>query len=124
MLLLDEHTFRVAKAIKLNPIQKSVVDITSVEELKKFNLSKGDHIRIRFRLPAAELKSWPNIEQAIERLTAKQGIEVASVEPIMTLGPKAETYNIWGSPEKVMEMFAAAEGIEGDLLQVGLDLLK
>lgn len=124
MLLLREDDLAIEKEIKLNPIQKTIVEITSLDDLKKFKLHKADQVRIRFSMPAANLTEWPQIEQALEKWSAKAGVEVASIEPVLVMGPKAGSYNQWGNPEEVLRMFAASEGIEGDLLDVGLELLR
>lgn len=124
MLLLHEDDLTVAKEIKLNPIQKTIVNITSVDDLKKLKLKKADQVRVRFSMPAANLSDWPQVEQALEKWAYKQGVEIMSVEPVLVMGPRAESYNQWGKPEEVLRMFAATEGIEGDLLNVGLELLE
>ena len=124
ILLLRDDDLTISKEIKLNPIQKTIVDITSVDDLKKLRLRKADQIRVRFSMPAANLSEWPKIEQALEKWANKQGVEMASIEPVLVMGPTAKSYNQWGKPEEVLRMFAAAEGIEGDLLNVGLELLE
>jgi hypothetical protein len=124
MLLLREDDLTIAKEIKLNPIQKTIIEITSLDDLKKLKLRKADQVRIRFSMPGANLSEWPKIEQALEKWANKAGVEMASLEPVLVMGPKVESYNQWGNAEEVLRMFAASEGIEGDLLDVGLELLQ
>ena len=125
MLLLDEDTLEVAEEIISSVVHKHVIEISSLEALERFAAGPRDQARIRFRLDAADVDRWGEIEVGIQRWASAQGVRVASIEAEVALDRTGvDEADPEMAPDLLLEQFAREEGISPELLAVGQELLK
>ena len=125
ILLLDEDTFEIVEEIPIGTIHKRVIEVNSIEALRRIDVEAGDKARIRFSLPASDIDRWGEIEAAILAWSRDNRVEVVSTEADLRVDRAVPgEVDTDASPEAVFRQFAGEEGIEGGLLDVGLELLK
>jgi hypothetical protein len=123
MLVLDDN-YEIHKEIILHPPQKAVVEVSSLDDLKKLKgFKSGDQVHIRFNLPAAAVDTWGETETAIADWARQAGITVARTEALVTAPGVGEDMDPEVAPEVLLREFAAQEKLTEDMLAVGLELL-
>jgi len=122
MLLVDEDGFDVVREIRLDPPRKLMLDINSLGALAKVHAKPGDQVRLRLNLgPSAELGG---IEAEIAAWAKTRGVTVAGTEIIVNTRLAGASVDTEQSPETILRQFAKREGLNDELLAVGLKLLK
>jgi Calcineurin-like phosphoesterase len=123
ILLLEGHT---KKSIPCPGIQKRLIEIKGVEELKLQNhVQKGDILKVRVSLSMKERDQWPQVQKEVRAWAEKQGCVVHAVQPNFKmeagqrtrLAPKR-------SDEDTLKKYAAAGGITGPVLDTGLEFIE
>lgn len=123
LLVLDED-YKIKREVTLRRVQKRVIEISSIEQLKALRTAPGDQARIRFTLPASSMEQWPIEQQAISEWAQEQGVQLASVEAIIETSPDRDSkFSFDADPKQVLEGYCKVEGIGADLLDVGLEFL-
>lgn len=124
ILLVDDKTFEIAETVTLYPIRKCVVEVSSLEELQKVNLGTDDQVRVRFQLPASRADEWAIDEHEINKWAAEKGIIIRSTEVVLTLDDrKSGLSDYLADATSVFEDYTNAEGISGDLYDMGAAIL-
>ncbi len=125
-LLLNETTFAIEKEISLETIQKVMLDIRSIDDLKHCKVKEGDQAHIRVSLTSEQLSQWGEFEAEITKWARTIGVRVNAVEASLDYrhsGSAPEEIETF-LPKDVLVAFAEEEGITGKLLDVGLTLLE
>jgi DNA repair exonuclease SbcCD nuclease subunit len=123
-MLVIGPDYRLRRTIDLHPPRKCIAEISSIKELDRLDLKPTDQVRVRWRLPADQMDDWSMNENAIQDWQVKTGVSISSLEPIITLAETETALETGESPEAIMEAFAKAEGLSGDLLNYGMAFLK
>jgi hypothetical protein len=122
-LLLDECTYDVVEEIPIETISKRVVEIGSLDDLRFAETRPGDQVKFRAVLPPGEI-DWGALEAAVEKFARERGVEVASIEGSYDLPAQSGPPSAEMPPEDLLRAFAREEGVAGELLDVGLELLR
>jgi hypothetical protein len=122
-LLLDEDTYDVVEEIPLNPIGKRVVEINSMDDLWLAETRPGDQVKFRAVLPPGEV-DWGSLEAAVEEFARERRVEVASIEGSYDLPAQSGQPSEEMEPEELLRAFAREEEVSGELLDVGMGLLR
>lgn len=126
MLRLDDTTYEITEEIILDSPAKSVVEISSLQDLQALGLHAEDMVRIRFVLPPDKIESYAKEEAAIKAYAASAGFTLAGIEPIVERAaqPGAHDIKFDTDPLQVYREFAAAEDLDAGLVAAGLGILK
>lgn len=118
--------YRVRNEITLRRMRKSVIEIHSLQQLASLKTDPGDQARIRFVLPSGEMNQWPVTQAAISKWARENNIHLASVEAIIEVSPdkRMQDFNFSASPQQVLADFCRAEGLDVEMYQAGLDILR
>lgn len=122
MLLLDD-SYDISVEIPLVGPRKLVGAISSLAELDDLATRPGDQVKIRCSLSSGDLDGWHMDESKIAEWARARGVTVASVEVVLESSFDVESVNPDASPETMLRQFADHEGLNGDVLGVGLSLL-
>lgn len=128
LLVLDNKTFQVKEEIPLFPPRKAIVAAHNLDELQGADLKTGDMVRIRYTMPSGQAEIWPAIEQDVRAWAEGKGIVVASLEAVLEMGERKEVdapaSDAFIDPKDVLLAFAEAEGLDAEMLAVGMELLR
>jgi DNA repair exonuclease SbcCD nuclease subunit len=127
MLRLDESSYEIIEEISLDPPSKLVIACGSIADLRRSAAQQGDQVKIRFTIPLARIEQWPVEEAEIKRWAQDQGIEIASIEPIIEQRPTDNDEPVARfdeDPFSVLAEFAAQEGLDAGLIKAAKLLLK
>lgn len=125
MLVLDDD-YNIAQTLMLHPMQKLMIDITTVAELDRVKTRVGDQACIRLALSLAQIERWPIEEEAIMRWAVERGVKVVAcevnVEAAVATADAPEEFDL--KPADVLTLFADAEELADSLRACGLALLE
>jgi hypothetical protein len=125
MLIIDDKTYRARGQIDLFPPRKVIAEISSIKELEALGLQAGDQVRIRWKLPVSKMDQWELDEEAVQEWQHDNGVIIDSLEPTITMDAvNSELKSLSEEPAEILRAYAEAEGIEGPLLDYGLELLE
>lgn len=101
----------------------------SLRAVKSLDLDPGDQIKLKFELPVEDHHRWAAIKrEAIEILESRdvivEGIELLSNKPDSRITSENQPAQAQLSTATLVTDFAHAEGLPGDVLDIGLDLLE
>jgi DNA repair exonuclease SbcCD ATPase subunit len=126
LLEVDLSTYKISRSIKLRPIQKAILEVDNLEQLKHIkSLRPGDQVRVRFTIDRARINEWPINQADVRAWAADRGIVLASVEPVVPI-PQSDNDavpSLEADPDVVLDAFAKAEGIDEQLIKVGKSLM-
>lgn len=124
MLQIDDRTFKVVREIKLHTVAKKMIDITSVDQLRDVRLRKGDQAKIRLALTLDQVGDWQQEQAKIVTWAAAQGVQVASIEPVVETQIAASIGELhMNDPKAVLTQFAKEHSITKPLLATAYKLL-
>jgi DNA repair exonuclease SbcCD nuclease subunit len=88
----------------------------------------GDQLKIRVKLKADNLTAYPEEENRIKEWAQKNGIYIASLEPLLTgdglkVGEEVNQIDLM-SDEDVIKTFAEQEKLSEDVVKMGYQILK
>lgn len=132
VLLLDDTTYEIKRAIPLDPMRKHMLTVSSLEELRNLpRINADDQARVRFHLPIERVEQWGVEKQEIERWATSKGLHLASIEALVHMRPRdpedeaaLERVQAGEEPEEVLAAFCAAEGVDGAISDAGIALLR
>lgn len=128
IILVKDFQFRKYQEITLPSIRRSIVEVSSTNELiTNDGFKQGDQIRIRVKLDGKNLSSWPVEQQQILDWAKEKGVYVASVEAVLSGGAvenKEEVAPQITNPEDVVRQYAIQEKLSDDVVEMGLSFLK
>jgi DNA repair exonuclease SbcCD nuclease subunit len=122
MLVLDDD-YNIAHEIQLTPPRKVVGAISSIDDLKRLRVMPGDTLRLVYNLPPDQLDEWGKLETEIAAWAKTSNVALESTEIVVETNKAGDSVNVELLPEESLREFATAEGIDTDLLDVGLALL-
>lgn len=125
------HSKGEAEDIHLPNVQRLTVKVGSVPELRRIELQRGDHVKLRMELAESEKHAWLKIKREALEVLKAAGVEVYGVELLVK---KARRRVVLGddaasgprtvrSLEDHIAAFVVAESLGGDALEVGLDIV-
>ncbi len=128
MLELDDD-YRIAAVLELNPVRRHMLRVSTVEELRKADVVKGDQAKVVFEVALEEAKQWPSKRDEIYAWAAANGVQLFSVEPVVQMvarrkGGRAVLAYGASDPQEVLEAFAAEEGLGEVQVEAGRVLLE
>jgi hypothetical protein len=127
MLLLDDE-YDIEKEIILDPPRKLILNLSSLDDLRKYNVRQDDQAEIRFTIDPDRIEQWPVERQAILDWAAKQGISVADIEAEVALEPGDDAHQavpiLDADQLETLKAFAKSEGLSKALLDVGSIFVK
>jgi len=126
-LLVLNDQYEIVKEIKLNPIRKAILEVSSLQELKDAELGERDQVQVRYSLTQEQLAGWPVAQQEIVAWAQNRGILVQSVEAKTAMSTAKLDQNEGVStltPQEVLTEFAEVDGIELPLLKSGQELVQ
>lgn len=124
MLVLDAHSLEIVKEIPIETVRKRVIEITSVDDLKRAQVLPGDRVKLRVSIPTSEVEELGAIESAIAVWSKKVGVTVATTEVTVESAVRSGEVDTEISPEEMLLEYAAIENITGSLLDLGLELIR
>jgi predicted phosphodiesterase len=122
MLLLNDN-FDIEMELPLTTIRKLLIDITNVRQLADLKVTRGDQVKIRFNISAAQLAEWGAIERTINEWAANSGVTVIGTETIIDSVHSPRDIDTSLTPEALLRQFAEQEHLSEELIEVGLSLL-
>ena len=127
-VLLD----RRGRAVDLHfdSIRRLSVKVRSLEELRRMDIKRGDHLKLTFELSQADKHSWAAIKRKAAEEMADHGVVLndlslkvaGSTVPLSYAGDLKKSERM--SDAEVLTRFVTNEDLGGDALDVGLALLK
>lgn len=129
VILIQNDDFKNYKEIWLDGIKRAIIDVTSSSELNSLDYKKGDQVRIKYKLAADKLTTWPSEQQAIRKWAEEKEIVLASVEASLVgdgLASKSEKIEAFEmmKPEDVVKVFAKNENLDERTTAIGLELIR
>jgi calcineurin-like phosphoesterase family protein len=122
MLLLND-SFDIAEEIILSPPRKLMVDISSIDDLLKIRVRKGDQVKLRVTCGPSEIGGFGEFEYEVARWASEKGITVAGTEVIVNSELNRDV-DVNQTPEMILKQFAEHEGLAEDMVETGLGLLR
>lgn len=123
MLLLDAETLEVVEEIPIQTTRKHMLEVSSVEQLRQVAVSAGDKVKVRLSLPASQVDAWGAAESEIAAWAAENGVELAGTEVSVDV-PATRDLDVDADPETLLRQWAEQDGVSGEMLELGLDLLR
>jgi DNA repair exonuclease SbcCD nuclease subunit len=128
LLVLDGTSFQVKEIIQLNPPAKHMLDVYSVDELKRAKVCEGDAAKVRYFLSVSDIENWPIHQAEIKQWAVLNKIRLAGAEPVLqgasAVAPGSVPGEVLSSPTDVFNAFVAEENLEGALLEAGAAILQ
>jgi calcineurin-like phosphoesterase family protein len=129
IILIKDDDFKNPIDIWLPSIKRAILDINSVDDLKDLQYKSGDQLKVRCKLSADKLTSWPVEEDRIKAWALERGIHLQSVEPALvgdTLKKDQEDGKAVElmTPKEVIKLFSEQEKLSPELVEMALDCLK
>lgn len=130
-LLLD--SFGKPHDLRFRTISRITLDCLPGEFLqpepnKTLQLRAGDQVKLRIHLQPAELHEWQAYKRRAEEVLRALDVEVHGIELV---SPKhserirdSRSSNTANNPEELVLGFVQSEGLGGDALDIGLELLE
>lgn len=125
------HSKGDAEDINLPNVQRLTVKVSSVAELHRIELRRGDHVKLRMELPEADKHAWLRIKREAVAVLKEAGVEVYGVELLVkkarrrvVLGEHGAVTQRARSLEDHIAAFVVAESLGGDALEVGLGIVE
>lgn len=118
------------KSINLKSICKHKLELTSMEDLDKYDLSAGDQAKVILKLAGGERGGWVDAKKAITERLAMLDVRLDSfvVDGSATYRTQRKRLrNRKGkstSPHKILPRFAHKEGLTEEVLEVGKRLVE
>lgn len=107
--------------------------IDSLADLDTYDFKPGDHVKVKMRLPKAELADWHEHKKAIVAECAWREVKTFGIEVLVIKSEQAEAVvtsdaaeariSVQSDPKKVLEHFAKRENVEGYVSEIGKELL-
>lgn len=112
------------KSLPCEGAAKVLVDVQSLEDLKKVELLDGDVVKVRFTLSSKDMAQWPETLAKVRAWGDKAGLASLLVQPVVvggrgsmaTLGSSRVTQ----ADDELLKAYAAAREVGADVLKVGL----
>lgn len=124
MLLLDDN-YDIAKEIPLDPPRKSVIKVSSLEELENTVIPSGGRVRVEFSINNSDIQDYAKMEKSIELWAKEKGVSLAGCEFRVSEEKSGKRdLDLDLSPEVLLYQFASEEGVSEGLLEIGKSLLK
>lgn len=123
ILLLDPQTFAVAKEFKLESQRKRVLTVSSLEEMRRLKIAKGDQIRVKFNLPSDQASNWGTIEGQVIDWAKDAGVSVDSVQATIQQH-EAAAADSSVDPRAALAQFVADEKLGDVMGAAGLEFLN
>jgi hypothetical protein len=121
-LLLDEDSYDVVEEIGIATMRKRVVEMASLDDLTRAEVSRGDQVQVRVSIAPGAL-DWGAFEAGVDRWARERGVEVTFSGGYEVQAQTGEP-GVELDPGELLAAFAAEEGVEGDLLDAGQVLLR
>lgn len=105
--------------------QKRLIKLASISKLAAHLANKGDIVKITVALKSEEFAEWQRYRGMIEDLAYKEGWALHSASPIIThtLSHKLTSESKQKPDAEIMRAFAARQGLNDKLLNVGMEFL-
>lgn len=117
------------RSIKRVTLRKAILEVRSLAELKKTDLTEGDQVKVIFELPRSRFGEWADVRQEVERLASSLGWILASVElreaGSMTnkkLREAAPSSRV--EPKELLTLFCEANKIPATVAKAGFRLIS
>lgn len=118
------------KSLKLPGRQKRLVEIKSLDGLKKVEgVNPGDILKVRVQLSSADHAKWPAMQEAIRKWGADNNYQVHTVVPLVLDGRTRQDASVRRSRTRrddkaLVTEYGKARGIAQPTLKVGLELME
>lgn len=104
------------------------IKASGLRQLRRLDLDPGDYVKVRFELSAADRHQWASIKREAVAILEDRGVKVEGVQLLSTAHQsriKVEGQPLPSSqPSDIVSEFVSQEGLPGDVLEVGLQLLE
>lgn len=118
--------YKIEYEYPLHPPAKHVFEIGSLDDLQYLRVRHGDQVRIKVRVPQAEIDQWPRLRRAVLGWMEAQGAKVASIsaEVQAARAQKADAPDgiMTKAPDDVIQAFADANKLDKELRRTGIEL--
>ena len=125
--------FKVSRVIVLSTIQKLMLRISDLGELRKVKVNPRDQVRVVYTLPIAAIDQWAAIQDHVVAWAKTSEVDLFSVEALIEGEAPTEATNIANpdvphmaasTPQHILRLFAESEAIDARMLETGEELLK
>lgn len=121
-----------AEDINLPNVQRLTVKVSSVSELRRVELRKGDHVKLRMELAESDKHAWLKIKREAVAVLEAAEVEVYGVELLVRKAARRVALRGDSGPitsrvrslEDHLAAFVVAESLGGDALEAGLDIVE
>lgn len=105
-------------------VQKRLVEIKSLADLKKVNVEKGDMVKVRLSLATEDRTKWPEMQEAIKQWAFVRGLVLSSSAPMVAREP-GQPRNLQRYDDKqLVSEYVFRRGADAATLKTGLRLLE
>lgn len=122
-----DHYCEYADHQDLAYMRKAMLDFKSLKDLEGgHDLSEGDQAKVRMVVDPKRIGQWPADRLVIQEWAKKLGVTLASIEAVVTftLNRRADIPDIKADLEQVFKAYCEEEGLKGETVEVGLDILR
>ncbi len=135
-VLLDGDATVMSKALSYPSPQRVTLRIAEVEELDKYGLREGDHVKIVLTLDRSDVHRWSVLRKRVRETCTKNGwrffgcqlevsqSELSQKESEDENGVPQASLRAVASPEETLLRFAAQQDLKGPLLERGQALMQ
>lgn len=125
VLLLHKGVF---KSIKVPTIAKRVATIKDVEELDDLTFNEGDQLRVIVRLRRRDMYRWKTVAQEVKEWGKSNDVDIRSLQ-LKEIKAKAQLKEgklkeVHLSNPELLGMYCEQNGVDQELVDLGLELLK
>lgn len=122
ILRLNEDNFSIQKEIILSPPAKRIVSVSSIADLRKIKVAKGDQVRIRYETDAANATDWPKAEAQIAEWAAKQAVTLVSTEVTLLVDSSDQAGEPASEPADIVREYGERQGLAPDIVAAGVTI--
>lgn len=114
---------------KLTTIQKLRIDLSDPREMRDYDLSEGDQIKVNVRLRRSEFEAWDKIrERVIENARSLGvvlcGLRLVEIKDAAAVDRSIPAIAATADPAQVLRAYGRAGGIDPGLMRLGQAILE
>jgi hypothetical protein len=124
-LIIRDDTYAKWKEFKIDAPRKTIVQVSSIDDLVELDFKPDDMVRIRFEISPSAIEEWPVDQEAIKGWCAANKIKLASLEATLPQDGGTIAAPLFDAdPTATLTAFCAKEGLDEGLVEAGHWLLK
>ena len=104
--------------------QKRLVEVSSLADLKKVKLAKGDIVKVRVNLATEDRTKWPEMQTAIKEWSDKQGVVLSLSQPMVDRDPGRKRKLPITDDKQLIREYIKQRGADPVTERVGLRLME